>query len=121
MASNSTKNTYGNEDGNLRDLSPVSTGNNPLFGESRGSPGSPLALCYRPLRGLNTKSKRPNSWAPAQAGAFGLPLGGAFLGNNYQEFLKITRFKQRDESRSSSFDQSIRGKSFCCQALKFRD
>src|SRR5256885_1396071 len=61
MASNSTKNTYGNEDGNVRDLSPVSTGYNPLFGESRGSPGSPLALCYRPLRGLNTKSKRPNS------------------------------------------------------------
>src|SRR5256885_13567032 len=61
MASNSTKNTYGNEDGNVRDLSPVSTGYNPLFGESRGSLGSPLALCYRPLRGLNTKSKRPNS------------------------------------------------------------
>src|SRR2546421_9106328 len=48
-----------NEDGNVRDLSPVSTGYNPLFGESRGSPGSPLALCCRPLRGLNTRSKRP--------------------------------------------------------------
>src|SRR5437764_11201696 len=73
MASDSTKNTYGNEDGNVRDLSPESTGYNPLFGESRGSPGSPLALCYRPLRGLNTKSKRPNSRA-AVAAIFG-PVG----------------------------------------------